>query len=62
MGWTHVAEGRNKWWALMNMVMSLRAALNSRNCLTGFGPVRLTIRTVVRGVSLHPIYQLLIKL
>jgi hypothetical protein len=46
MGWMHMAEDRDKWRALINMVVSLRAAHNSGNCLAGFGAVRLAIRTV----------------
>jgi len=42
----HVAEDRGKWRALINMVVSLRAAQISGNCLAGFGTVRLAIRTV----------------
>jgi len=34
MDWTELAPGRDRWWALVNAVMSLRVPQNARNFLT----------------------------
>jgi hypothetical protein len=36
-GSINVAEGRDKWWALVNMVMNIQAPSNAGNFLTCLG-------------------------
>jgi hypothetical protein len=49
--WIVVAEGRDRWQALVNAIMNLRVLWYARNFLTGWGPVSFTIRTVLLEVS-----------
>ena len=39
MGWIKLAQDRDRWWALVNAVMSLRAPKNAGNFLTSCKPV-----------------------
>ena len=34
MGWNQLAQDRDKWWAILNVVMNLRVPLNMGNFLT----------------------------
>jgi hypothetical protein len=34
MDWVHLAQDRDKWWALLNMVMNLQVPSNTGNFLT----------------------------
>ena len=49
MGWTDVAQGRNMWWALVNMVLNLQVPLNAENFLTSSELVRFSRSTVLHG-------------
>jgi hypothetical protein len=47
---TDVAQGRDKWCALMNVV-NLPVPKNSENFLTSCGTIRFSIRTLLHVVS-----------
>jgi len=34
MGWNQLAQDRDRWWAILNVVMNLRVPLNMGNFLT----------------------------
>jgi hypothetical protein len=62
MDWIELAQERERWRALVNAVMYLRAPYNAGNFLTNYKPVRFSRRAVLHGVSkvhracLRPLY------
>jgi hypothetical protein len=51
MDWIEVAEDRDRWRALVNVVMKLRVPWNAGNFLTSWEPVTSSRRTPLHGVS-----------
>jgi hypothetical protein len=51
MDWIDLAEGRERSWALVNVVMNLPFPLNAGNFLTGCGPASFSIQTLLHVVS-----------
>jgi hypothetical protein len=47
MGWIDLAEVREYWWALVNVVLNLRAPYNGGNVLTSCKSVCFSIRTLL---------------
>jgi hypothetical protein len=45
MDWIELAEDRDRWWALVNVVMKLRVPSNARNFLTSCKLVSFSRRT-----------------
>ena len=51
MDWIDLAQGRDRWRALVNVVMNLRAPLNAGNFLTNSEPLSFSRRTLLHGIS-----------
>ena len=48
MDWIDLAQERDRWWALLNLVASLRVPQNVGNFFTGCGTVSSSGRTLAR--------------
>jgi len=51
MDWIELFQDRDRWWALVNVVMGLCLPQNARNFLTSWEPVSFSSRTLLHGVS-----------
>jgi hypothetical protein len=52
MDWIGLAQDRDRWRILVNVVMNLRVQSNVGNFLTGYKPVSFSRRTLLHGVSI----------
>jgi hypothetical protein len=50
MDWIDLAQGRDRWWALVKAVMNLQVPQNAGKFLTSCKPVSLSRRTLLHGV------------
>jgi len=48
--WTHLAQGKNQWWAFVNMVMNVRVPYNM-GILTSCMTISFSRRILLHGVS-----------
>jgi hypothetical protein len=51
MDWIGLAQDRDRWWTLVNVVMNLRAPQNAGNFLTSWELVSFSRRTLLHDVS-----------
>jgi hypothetical protein len=51
MDWTDLAQDKDRWQAIVNVVMNLQVPHNVGNFLTSYKPVSFSRRTVLHGVS-----------
>jgi hypothetical protein len=51
MGWIGLAQDRDRWRELVNVVMNLRVQQNSGKFLTSYKPVSFSRRTLLHGIS-----------
>jgi hypothetical protein len=51
MDWIDLAEDRDRWWVLVNAVMNLWVPQNVGNFLTSWGPVSISRRILLQGIS-----------
>jgi hypothetical protein len=52
VGWNHLAEQRDKWWAFVYTVMNFWVPQNNGSFLSGLATVGLLRRIQMHGVSL----------
>jgi len=52
MAWSDLADDRDRWWALVNVVMDLRVPPNAGHFLTSWGMVSFSRRLLLHGVSM----------
>jgi len=50
MDWIELAQDGDRWWALINPVIKLRALYIAGNFLASWEPVSLSRRTLLHGV------------
>jgi len=48
VGWIHLAQVRDQWWALINMLMNFRVSLNMANFLTSWTTISFTVKIPLR--------------
>jgi hypothetical protein len=48
VGWIHLAQVRDQWWALINMLMNFRVSLNMANFLTSSTTISFTVKIPLR--------------
>ena len=51
MDWIYLAENKERWRTVMNVVTNLRVLYNAGNFLTFWGSAGFSRRTLLRGVS-----------
>jgi hypothetical protein len=51
MDWIDLAQDRDRWWAVVNVVMNLWVLYNVDNFLTSQEPISFSRRTLLHGVS-----------
>ena len=51
MDWIDLAQGRGRWWAVVNTVMNFRVPKNAASFLTSWGPVSFSGKILLHVVS-----------
>ena len=53
MDWIELAQGRDRWHILVNVVLNLQIPLNARNFLTNWKAVSFSRTTLLHAVTLY---------